>query len=306
MPSDKERILIKSASYLSVTLSIILILAKTFGYAATDSQSMLASLIDSLLDASYSTLNVVLLYFALSPPDHNHRFGHDKIQDIAVFLQALFFLGTSLVVIYSSVCSLFEKSSSDKPHIDNNEIGLYVMYLCIALTFVLVAYQSYVVKKTRSGIVDADKTHYLSDLLTNLAVVASLKMNESLWWFDSASGIAIGLYICFMAYRLLIRALKNLMDEEFSEEDKRKIKSIIAKYREVEGLHELKTRYAGNKPFIQFHIEMDGNMSLKLAHSVSENIEKEILKKFPGGEVIIHQDPLDSGEEKNYREKIRI
>ncbi len=306
MGLEHDHRLIKSSSYLSVSVALVLVLAKIYGYWKTDSQAMLASLIDSLLDISYSAINVALIYFALRPPDYKYRFGHEKFQDIAIFSQAVFFIGSGVLVIYSSIRSLFFKVHVEGGHIANPEIGLYVMYLCVFLTFFLIAYQSYVIGKTRSGIIAADKLHYLSDFLTNLAVIVSIKIGSKIWWFDPATGICIGIYISITAFKLLLRALKNLADEEFSERDKDKIKAIIGKYKEVQGLHELKTRYAANKPFIQFHIEMDGKMSLEEAHEISENIELDILKEFVGGEVIVHQDPIGVKEPVKYREKIHL
>ena len=295
----KDDDLIKSASYASVTIACIIMIVKSYGWAATDSQSMLASLIDSLLDISSSFINLIAVRIALRPPDDNHRFGHDKFQDLAIFSQSIFFFASCLFTLFSSSKALYLKQAPD-----NVEFGADIMYVCIALTFILVVYQTYVVKRTRSKIVAADKLHYFSDFLTNIAVVVSLYLSSSFWYVDALAGIAISLYIMRASYTLFREAIKSLSDEELEPEDREKILNVVRKFNEARGLHELKTRLAGNKPFIQFHLEMDGNLSLFEAHEISDRIAAELMQIFTDAEIIIHQDPDGVEHEVNYVEKI--
>jgi divalent metal cation (Fe/Co/Zn/Cd) transporter len=96
-----------------------------------------------------------------------------------------------------------------------------------------------------------------------------------------------------------------LVDEEFDPKERAKILSILSGFADVVfGVHELKTRYAGKKPFIQLHIEMEPTISLIEAHKISHKISAAIEDVFIGAEVTIHQDPLGHETEVNYREKI--
>lgn len=291
--------LIKSASYASVIVALIIMVIKTIGWIATDSQSILASLIDSFLDISSSLINLIAVRISLLPPDDNHRFGHDKFQDLAIFSQSIFFFASCLFILFSSIKSLFIGAS-----LANHEIGATVMYWSLLLTLILVGYQSYVVKKTKSKIIAVDKLHYFMDFVTNAAVIASLYLSATYWYIDALSGIGISLYIMHASYQLFRDATKNLADEEFAPEDREKIVNIIRGFPEIKGLHELKTRSAGNKPFIQFHLEMGGNMSLYAAHELSDRVVLALLKEFPHAEIIIHQDPAGVEEDINYREYI--
>jgi ferrous-iron efflux pump FieF len=284
MQSNYNKNLIKSASYLSVIIALIILSAKLYGWFATSSQSMLASLVDSMLDISASFINLIALYFGLQPPDHNHRFGHEKFQDLAIFSQAIFFLISGLFTISSGIKAIFIKTELHQPQI--------------------VLYQTYVVKKTNSKVIEADKLHYVSDFLTNIAVIIAINLSAKWWIIDALSGIAISIYIVYTALSLFRVAIRNLADEEFPEKDKKRILSIISEYPEVKGVHDLKTRYASNKAFIQFHIEMDGQMLLVDAHTISEAICDRILLEFPEGEVTIHQDPEGVDEKVDYREQI--
>lgn len=287
MNSSKDNDLIKSASYASVIVAFIIMCVKSYGWASTGSQSMLASLIDSLLDISSSLINLVAIRIALSPPDHNHRFGHGKFQDLAIFSQSIFFVLSCLFTFYSSGRALYFKEIPE-----NVQVGYGIMYLCIFLTLSLILFQSFVIKKTGSKIIEADKLHYFSDFLTNVAVIFSLYLSSSFWYADALIGIIIASYILYSSYDLFRLAIANLSDEEFADEDRNKILQIINSFQAAKGVHELKTRSAGDMPFIQFHLEIDGNLSLLQAHVISDEIAGALMKEFPKAEIIIHQDPV--------------
>ncbi|AEK75247.1 cation-efflux pump [Rickettsia conorii subsp. heilongjiangensis] len=299
MDTNSRNRLIKSASYLSVTTALIILSIKLYAWVVTDSQSILASLIDSMLDITSSFINLIALRFALQPPDHHHRFGYEKMQDLTIFSQSIFFFASAFFVGFSSVKSLFEKT---KP--ENISDGTTVMYVCIFLTIILVLYQTYVIKKTGSEIVKADKLHYFTDLLTNVIVIISINLSDYFWFVDPLFGVVISLYIFHSSYSLFKKAFKNLVDHELPEQDRQKIISIVNNHLGAKGMHEMKTRYAGQKAFIQCHLEMDGNMSLYNAHKISDEIAFEILQEFPEAEIIIHQDPFGIEEHVNYREYI--
>jgi cation diffusion facilitator family transporter len=295
----KSSTLIKSASYSSVIIASIILVVKIYGWAATESQSMLASLVDSFLDISSSLINLIAVTVALMPPDDNHRFGHDKFQDLAIFSQSIFFFASCLFMLFSSSRALY---LGDVP--ENPEVGANAMYLCIFLTFTLVCYQSYVVKHTGSKIIAADKLHYFSDFLTNIVVVLSLYLSGTFWYIDAIAGIGISLYIMRASYILFRDAIRNLSDEEFTDKERKKIISIVGEFKEARGLHELKTRSAGSKPFIQFHLELDGELSLNRTHEISDRIAERLMQEYSRAEIIIHQDPAGFEDEANDLETV--
>lgn len=259
---------------------------KFYAWVQTGSQSILASFIDACLDISSSAINLIAVTIALRPPDDNHRFGHDKFQDLAIFSQSVFFFASSLFILASALLAIYFE---EEPK--NTNFGINVMYISTFLTLVLVSYQSYVVKKTKSRIIEADKLHYFTDFLTNIAVILSLHLSGNFKYIDSIAGVFIAIYIMRTSYILFRDAIRNLLDEELKEEDRQKIIDIILSFNKTEGFHELKTRSAANKAFIQFHLELDGDLTLNTAHKISDKIHDELKKHFPNSEIIIHQDP---------------
>jgi ferrous-iron efflux pump FieF len=298
---SKNDNLLRVASYFSVINAIIILIMKLYGWVITDSVSILASLIDAFLDISSSVVNMIAIRLALLPPDNNHRFGHDKIQDLAVFAQSMFFGASSIFVVFNSI-----KKFSSQPSLENYDLGIYIMLASTLLTSILVAFQTYVISTTKSNIIEADKLHYLADLFTNVTVIISIYLSSQYGFIyaDPIFATLIAIYILYGAYQLCVKAIKNLVDEECSEEDRNKIIKIISQNKMIQGIHELKTRYAGTKAFIQCHLELEGRINLYEAHNITDSIMYELHKEFPGSEIIIHQDP--AGIERNvpFQEKL--
>ncbi len=291
----------KAAPYYSTLVATMIFGAKIYGWFLTDSVAMLASLVDSMLDVSSSTLNIFAMNISLRPPDDKHRFGYEKVEDLAIFSQSIFFLASGMFALASSVKRFF------LPHeLSEMSVGINVMLFSIGLTVILLTYQNFVINRTASRIVMADKLHYLMDLLTNLAVLISIYLGTKFIIIDTLIGFAIACYIIYNSYKMFKSAFNNLIDREFDEENKNKVISIISKFHsQVSAIHELKTRYAGNKPFIQFHMEVDGNMRLVNVHEIIEKIINDLSDEFPGAEIIIHADPQGIVEEgQGYRQII--
>ncbi|HEX6980633.1 MAG TPA: cation diffusion facilitator family transporter [Alphaproteobacteria bacterium] len=278
----------RRATYASVAVATMLIVAKTAAWLLTGSVSVLSSLIDSLLDALASLVNLFAIRHSLTPADREHRFGHGKAEPLAGLAQAAFVAGSAMLLLMEAV----QRLSAPTP-IAREEIGIAVMLLSIAVTIALVLYQRNVIRATGSVAISADSLHYRGDLLVNGAVILSLLLG--MWldvgWIDPLFGIGIGLYILWGAIGIGRMSLDLLMDRELADADRARIRSIALDHPGVRDLHDLRTRSAGPDIFIQMHLEMDGDMPLRRAHEIADEVEAEIRKAFPNAEVIIHQDP---------------
>ncbi|MFC3675934.1 cation diffusion facilitator family transporter [Ferrovibrio xuzhouensis] len=293
-PALKAR-LMRRATNASVLVAVILIAAKLAAWLATGSVAMLASLVDSLLDAVASLANLLAVRHALTPADAEHRFGHGKAEALAGLGQAALIVGSALFLVVEAIDRL-----SDPQPVQHGIAGIAVMLLSIALTAALVLYQRHVVKQTGSLAVTADRLHYVGDLLTNAAVIVALLIGtqSNLTWFDPACALAIAAVIVKSAFDIVRGALDHLMDRELADSDRERIRAVVLAHPDARDLHDLRTRQSGNQAFIQFHLELDPRMSLREAHRISDEIEAQILELFPGAEVIIHQDPAGIAEDR--------
>lgn len=290
LPADAAR-LMRLATYASVTVATFLLSAKLFAWWRTDSLAMLSSFTDSVFDVVMSFINLLAVRYALKPADDDHRFGHTSIEDIAGLAQCAFIFAAMAMIVLQSV----ERLANPHSVLEHAELGMGVSVAGMALTTVLVAFQGYVTRRTRSLVVAADRLHYLGDILFNAGVLAAFVLSSHFGfaWADAAIAIVIAAIVLWSNRTIGIRAFNNLMDREMPEDEKNTILSIINATPQVLGYHNLKTRYSGAKAFIQMHLDMPASLGFKEAHAIIDGLERKLTEAFPGAEVIIHPDPRD-------------
>ncbi|MBP6010934.1 MAG: cation diffusion facilitator family transporter [Alphaproteobacteria bacterium] len=285
--AEAER-LKRLATYAAVAVAGTLIAIKLWAWVETHSVAMLASLVDSTLDLVASGLNLVAVRHALTPADEEHRFGHGKAEALAGLGQAAFIGGSAAFLLFQSL----ERLVKPEP-VHESTMGLVVIGVSLVLTLALVLFQRYVIARTRSLAISADRLHYATDIATNLGVVAALVL-AGLWGWtiaDPLIGLAISLVIAWGAFSILRGSYDELMDREFDDAERARIKDIVGKHSAVVSLHDLRTRRAGHRSFIQLHLELPPTMTLIEAHRTSDEVEDAIRAAFPDAEVLTHQDP---------------
>jgi ferrous-iron efflux pump FieF len=284
---DRER-LTRLATTASVSVALSLALIKLVAAVVTGSVAVLSLLIDSVADILASTLAFVAVRIAQQPPDLKHRFGHGKAEALGALAQAALVTGSALFVLFEAVRRLYRPVE-----IQAGELGVAVTLISLAATGALVLFQRYVIQRTGSTAVQADRLHYTSDILANLAVLVSLVLTIHLqiFWLDALVGATIAAVLLWGVVAIGRGALAELMDRELPDLDRRRIEQIVLAHPEVQDVHDLRSRQAAGIRFIEFHIEIDGDTSVRAAHIVTDALEAELAAAFPDAEIIIHQEP---------------
>lgn len=286
-PKKHTARLLKLATAASVAAACLLITVKAFAYVNTDAVSILASLLDSVMDAGASLLNLIAVRYALTPADKNHRFGHGKAESLAALFQAGFILASSAFLIHEAV----HRFLAPVP-VTEVRSGVIVMILAMTVTTALVSLQRYVVRRTGSMAIHADSVHYRADLLSNAAtLVALLLAGQGITKADPVFALLIAGYLLVSTREILRQALNELLDRELPEAQRQAITKIALANPEVKGMHDLRTRRSGRTPIIQLHLEMDPDISLREAHRIADEVEAAISQTFPGADIVVHQDP---------------
>jgi ferrous-iron efflux pump FieF len=287
-PPDEAARLMHLATYASTTVAIILIFAKLIAWGASGSVSLLATLIDSTLDALASIINLFAVRHALTPADSNHRFGHGKAEALSGLGQAAFITGSAGFLLLESARRIV-----DPVPVQAHGIGIAVMVFSIIATLALLQFQNYVIRRTGSTAIQADALHYKTDLLVNGSVIVALLLASTGWVrIDALFAIAIAFYILWSAWKIIIHSLDHLMDKELPDDDRAHIQQVASKHPEVHGLHDLRTRRSGTATFMQLHLELDDDLTLLEAHRISDEVEYALQQAYPEAEVIIHIDPI--------------
>ncbi|MDW7771463.1 MAG: cation diffusion facilitator family transporter [Desulfobulbaceae bacterium] len=287
VPETNSRLL-KRATYASVSVAAGLITAKLAAWLITGSLIVMASLVDSLMDAAASTINLIAVRWSLSPADQDHRFGHGKAEFLAGLAQASFIAGSAFFLVIHAI----ERLRSPVP-IQAASLGIVVMAVSITLTLILLAYQHHVIRRTNSTAIRADALHYATDVLTNIGTIFALILASRGWpVLDPIFAIIIAGYIFYSACKIGYEAGQMLMDRELPSDIRGQILSIAQSPPQVKGVHDIRTRMSGQTLMIQLHLELDDDIPLIRAHGIARAVEKEILRSWPGADVIIHQDPV--------------
>ncbi len=288
MTSHEYNLWVRRSGKLTIGIALIIVIIKLFAAIDTNAASILASLMDAMMDVAVSLLNFVALRYALKPADDDHRFGHGKAEAVMALFQAAFLAGAAFVLLYQGINRIYLPAPIGA--INN---GIWAMLLCSGLTLTLVLLQRWIIKKTGSLAVAADQAHYRSDLLMNAAVLLALYLvQNSLLWADAAIAILIALYLLFNAAQLLRESMVHLLDEELPEAERQQILQHLLQMPGVLGVEQLRTRRAGPRIFIQLRLLLPQDWSLQKAHQVTDLAEQQIAAFYRDAEVIIHPDPL--------------
>ena len=280
--------MMRRATAFAVAAAALMIAGKLGAWLATDSVSLLSALADSVMDVLASLINLFAVRHALQPPDREHRFGHGKAEPLAGLGQALFITASAIFLIVEAAGRILEPEP-----IRQAPVGIGVMGFAILVTAALVTYQRRVVRLTGSTAIRADSLHYASDILVDIGVIVALVLAMTLGWglADPIIAILIAGVIIHAAFRVAKGAIEQLMDREFPDEDRERIRQIVLAHPDVLDCHDLRTRRSGIDSFIQVHVEMDRSLTLMRAHEISDDVEARIRAAFPHAEVLIHADP---------------
>jgi ferrous-iron efflux pump FieF len=280
-----------SAGLASVAVASVLVALKLWALGTTGALSVAASLADSAMDLMVSLGALAAIAYAARPADEDHAFGHSSAEDLAALGQSVFILISAGIIAWAAAARL----ASDAPvELREEGRGMIVMGISIALTLGLVIWQRRVAARTGNRVVRADSLHYLGDLLPNIGAIVSLWASArfGLTQIDSVVALGAAAMLAIGALRIGKGAFDALMDRRADPRMIARISEITDAWPGVHGHHDLKTRTAGSRVFVNMHIELDGAQSLDDAHAIGAALRRAILTEFPQADVIIHKDPV--------------
>ena len=285
------------AAMASVSMALFLLVIKGYGALATGSVAMLGSLADTGLDLVASLVTLFSVRYAAMPADDDHRFGHGKAEALSALFQVMLITVSAVAIGWRAVERLSSGAQTANP-----EYGIAVSLIAIALTFALLAYQRMVVKRTGSVAIHADHVHYQTDLLLNVAVIVAIILDTMLRikGADAAFGIIIAAYLLWGGWKAASMAMDQLLDREWPEDKKARFLEVANRHPQLKDIHDFRTRSSGMHDFCQFHVWVDPNMTLKAAHDVMDEVEAELMREFPGVEVLIHPEPEGHADDTSF------
>lgn len=280
-----------SAGVISVTVALVLVIAKLWALGQTGSLAIAATLADSAMDLMMSLGGLAAIAYAAKPADDDHNFGHTSAEDLAALGQSIFILISASIIAVAAVLRLLD---DDVTLPEKESSGMAVALFAIIVTLGLVAWQRRVARITGNKVVKADSLHYLGDLIPNVGAIIALFASSrfGLGYVDSVVALGAAAMLAVGAVRIGKTAWDALMDRQADPDMIAAIEAIANGFPGLHGYHDLKTRVAGSRVFVNIHIELDGSQTLNEAHEIGAALRRTVIAAYPRADVLIHKDPV--------------
>jgi cation diffusion facilitator family transporter len=277
---------------LSVCSNSGLILLKVVAGTVTGSVAILTEAIHSSIDLIASIVAFISVRKAGEPADEEHRYGHEKIENLAAAIEGMLILVGSAAIAFEAIRRLIKGG-----HINTVGLGIAVVGFSIVVNVAVSAVLARNARITSSAALEADAAHLRTDALTSAGVLIALVLVKATGadWLDPAVALIVATAIVFTGVKLLTRSGRVLVDQALPSEEVDAIRSAIEAFgpRGVVGYHELRTRRAGARRYVDLHVQFRSGTSLEDAHRTTHELQDLIASRLDGADVLIHLEPED-------------
>ena len=277
---------------LSVVSNSILILLKVIAGTVTGSIAILTEAVHSSIDLVASAVAFVSVRKADEPADESHRYGHEKIENLAAAIEGILILVGSTVIAFEAIRRLIRGGN-----VTSIPLGIAVIAFSLVANLVVSSILARNARKTDSAALEADAAHLRTDALTSAGVLVGLILVKitGAQWIDPVVALIVAATIAVTGVRLLNRSSRVLADESLPIAEVDQIRHTIETFgpRGVVGYHELRTRRAGARRYVDLHVQFRSGTSLEDAHRTAHELQQEIAAQLAGADVLIHLEPQD-------------
>ncbi|MGD9706645.1 MAG: cation diffusion facilitator family transporter [Candidatus Delongbacteria bacterium] len=301
---EEERVkLIRRITYLSVFINLFLSVLKILTGMIGNSKSAVADGVHSLSDLSTDLAILIGVKFWTAPPDENHPYGHGRIETLVTVFIGLILAIVGFSIGYEAVSSIRD------PHIEKpGWISLTGIGMSIILKEVLFRWTLSAGKKIRSSSLTANAWHHRSDSFSSIPAFVAVTVSiifPGFEFIDHIGAIIVAFIIIKVSAGILKKAFDELTDSGIDEKDVDEIKRIAMKVGEVKDVHEVRSRKYNSGNFIDLHVLVDENLSVKTGHDIAEEVKMSLIEKGPSViDAVVHIEPFQSHTNyDNYRHK---
>jgi len=261
---------------------------KLLAYFISNSVALLSDAMESVVNIAASGLMFFSIHISEKPADDSHNYGHQKIEEISSMLEGLFIIAAALLIVYAAAGRFFEYAE-----LFELNLAIGISMLATALNAGLSWFLARTARESGSAALEGDAKHLLSDVISSAGVWVGLFVVQLTGWssMDSILAFAVAALIARMGIGLVIKSSHHLMDRSCKEEEK-KMREILLRHRfHFIDFHDLKTRRHGNQVFADLHLSVDGSLSVKDAHDLTDHLEEELKEELPNMTLTIHIEP---------------
>jgi cation diffusion facilitator family transporter len=280
------------AAALSVISNSCLILLKVIAGTITGSVAILTEAVHSSIDLVASMVAFFSVRKADEPADESHRYGHEKIENLAAAIEGILILVGSSVIAFEAIRRLLRGG-----HVSQIPLGIGVISFSVIANVVVSTVIARNAHATGSAALEGDAAHLRTDALTSGGVLVGLALVKltGAQWIDPAVALVVAAAILSTGVRLLNRSSRVLVDQALPTTEVEQIRHVIERFavRGVVGYHELRTRRAGARRYVDVHLQFRSGTSLEDAHRTAHELQHAIEQRLSGADVLIHLEPQD-------------
>jgi cation diffusion facilitator family transporter len=273
----------------SVLVGVAVLALKTLAYWMTGSIALYSDALESTVNVATAFAALFAVRYSARPADANHPYGHNKAEYFSAVLEGVMIVVAAIMIMREAYLGFLNPKVLDAP-----VSGVMVNGLATVINgfwcWVLIREG----RRSRSPALLADGQHLLSDVISSVGVILGVLLAIGSGWavLDPALAALVGLNILWSGWRVVKESVGGLLDEAVPDELLQRIRSIISS--EAEGAleaHDLRTRHAGRLTFIDFHLVVEGQMTVSDAHDICDRIERALKKEIGQALVTIHVEP---------------
>ncbi|MFC3570408.1 cation diffusion facilitator family transporter [Paracoccus sp. TOH] len=273
----------------SIVVGLVVLALKALAWWLTGSVALLSDALESTVNVATAVAALIAIRVAAKPADKDHPYGHHKAEFFSAVLEGVMIIVAALLILREAWHGFQNPRMLDAPW-----QGLLVNGLASVLNglwcWVLIGRG----RRLRSPALVADGHHLLSDVISSAGVAAGVALAVLTGWavLDPALAALVALNILWSGWKVMTSSLSGLMDEAVAEETLEDIRATIsdAATGAIEA-HDLRTRHAGPRTFIDFHLVVDGQTTVDAAHDICDRVERALKQKLPGALITIHVEP---------------
>lgn len=282
-------------AWLSIAAALLTIGLKGSAWLLTDSVGLLSDAAESTVNLVAAVVALVALRVALLPPDHNHNFGHSKAEYFSAAVEGVMIFVAAAVILMVSVQRFL-----DPAPLENVGIGLVMAVVASVVNGTVAWVLLRAGRKHRSITLTADGRHLLTDVWTSAGVVVGVLLVWLTGWdrLDPIIAFAVGINILVTGWGLIRTSTAGLMDASLPPEDNERIRAVIesfiARFEDEDvRFHAFRTRESGHRRFMEMHLLVPGEWSVKRGHDVAEDLTDALLAEYPDLRVSLHLEPVE-------------
>ena len=272
-----------SYAWLAVATAIVTIALKFAAAYVTGSVGLLSDAVEGVVNLFAAIIALVVLTYDAEAPDSEHNFGHEKAEYFSSGIEGALIFVAAGAIVWTAIPRLI----APRP-LEDLGIGLVIAGVAAAANAGCAWAMLHGSRKHRSITLEADAHHLLTDVWTTVGVVVGVLLTTAtgLLWLDPVVAIAVAIHILWVGTTLMRRSFQGLMDEAIPAEDRAKIVEVLDALRSRGcDYHELRTRSAGARSFVDVHVLVPGTMTVQEGHNLVEGLEKEVQLRLPHVEI---------------------